>query len=122
MSQQTGSLVNLISGNAKYPEPEVGMGATILGWTDRNPATIVAVRTNKDGKAIEVQVQEDNYKRVDANGMSEMQDYEYTPNPEAPIRRYSLRNNGAWVRVGETAKGGQRLAIGRREKYHDFSF
>lgn len=122
MTQQTGSLVNLISGNAKYPEPEVGMGATLLGWTDRNPATIVSVKKNKEGKAVAVEITRDEYKRIDSNGMSECQEYEYTPVKDAPRSTYTKRKNGAWVRAGESMKGGARLAIGQRERYYDFSF
>mgnify|MGYP001576962564 CR=1 FL=1 len=36
---QTGSLINHLMSGSKGAEPEVGMGATILGWSDRHPAT-----------------------------------------------------------------------------------
>ena len=61
------------------PEPVVGMGATILLWTDRHAATITEVFVL--GKYTYVKVRQDTSKRIDKNGMSEDQDYEFTPNP-----------------------------------------
>jgi len=115
---QTGSLMNhVISGMISTP-PEIGMGATILGWTDRRPATVVAVA--RKGKI--VGIKEDNAERVDSNGMSEDQEYIFTPNPAATTVWYSFRPKiNAYVRVGDSIKGG-RLMIGKRAKYHDHSF
>lgn len=97
--------------------PEVGMGATVIMWSDRYAVTIVEVSPN--GKS--VKVQSDNYKRTDTNGMSENQSYEFSPNPDAPITTYTLRKNGRWVHQGSSMNG-QGLAIGFRDAYHDFSF
>jgi hypothetical protein len=113
----TGSLVNAIMANSAI-QPEVGMGATILSWTDRHAATIVEV--SKSGKSIVVQ--EDHAKRTDDRGMSEWQTYEHTPNTDAPRVTYTLRKNGSWVKQGDTLKGGRRVAIGVRNHYYDFSF
>ena len=114
----TNSLVNMIHGNSKYPEPKVGMGATLLFWTDRNPCTIIEV--SKNGKTIKVR--EDKYKRTDNRGLSESQDYEYFDNPDGCEYVFTLRKNGSWVKKGDSMKDGLRLAVGRREKYHDFTF
>lgn len=115
----TGSLINLVSGNARYPEPKVGMGATILMWTDRHAATIVAVSAS--GK--QVTIQEDKATRTDNLGMTDSgQEYTFEANPDAPKRVYTLRKNGAWVLKGDALNGGQRLAIGHRDHYYDFSF
>ena len=113
----TGSMINHLSGNANYPTPEVGMGATILMWSDRYATTIIEVSEN--GK--QVVVQEDHAKRTDSNGMSDSQTYEYSPNPEGPTVTYTLRKNGAWVRKGDPMKTGERLAIGRRDHHYDFT-
>lgn len=114
----TGSFVNHVYGRmVNTPTPEVGMGATVLMWTDRAPATIVEVVSPKT-----IKVQGDNAKRVDENGMSESQTYEYTPNEDGPVDTYTLRKNGRWIRKGDPMKGGQCLLVGSREKYHDFSF
>lgn len=114
----TGSLINLVSGNARYPEPKVGMGATILRWTDRDAATIVAVSAS--GK--QVTVQQDKATRTDNLGMSDSQTYTYEADTNAPERVYTLRKNGAWVLKGDMLKGGERLAIGYRDSHYDFSF
>ena len=116
MLNGTNSLINGIMGSSANPLPTVGMGATRLGYTDRHPCTIVAVTAKS------VTVQDDFYKRIDDNGMSESQEYEYTPNPEGYKAVYTLRQNGAYVRQGSSVKDGERLAIGFREKYYDFSF
>jgi hypothetical protein len=117
MSNHTGSLVNHIMGGSQ-PTPEVGMGATMLGWTDRSPATIIAVSAS--GKR--VTVREDKATRTDSNGMSDAQSYTYEPDDNGVERAYTLRKNGRWVQVGQSAKGGARLSIGSRSKYHDYSF
>jgi hypothetical protein len=118
----TGSLVNLISGNSQQPTPEVGMGATVLQWTDRSAATIVEVAITNKGVPKAITIQYDNSQRTDSNGMSESQTYDYTPNPHGSKVEYTLRKNGAWVRRGDPLKGGQRVAIGYRDTYHDYSF
>lgn len=114
----TGSLVNAVVGGSRQPAPEVGMGATVLHWTDRSAATVVSVSAS--GKSIVVQM--DNARRTDSNGMSESQTWEHTPNPNAHRLEYTHRKNGAWVRKGEPMKSGGRLALGYRDTYHDFSF
>ena len=113
----TNSFVNFVAGSSVQPEPEVGMGATILCWTDRQAATVVERPTPKT-----IVVQYDHAKRVDGNGMSDAQTYEYTPNTDGHKVTFTQRKNGAWVRKGEPLKGGQRVALGYRNHYHDFSF
>ena len=124
----TGSLVNhMYSRMTKnHPEPKVGDGATILHWSDRSPATVIEVTATKQGWV--VAVQGDHAKRIDSNGMSEMQEYEYTPNPNGGISYFRLEEKG-WrsVRPGKRAGswklgGDGGLLIGKREKYYDFSF
>lgn len=119
----SGSLINnLLASNSAMPE--VGMGATLLSYTDRSPATVVAW----DAKKMVVIVQEDNYTRIDSNGMSESQEYEYTPNPNAPLEFFKWTKKG-WVRMmynKETNRWNMRpsggLCVGHRERYYDFSF
>ena len=109
LGTETGSLINhFLAKNGVIPE--IGMGATICGWTDRYPATIVKIT------ATQVHVQIDNYTRVDNNGMSESQDYEYSPNPDAPIRIFRKTKKGLKNACGDY------LSIGRRERYYDYSF
>lgn len=112
-----GSLTNYLFANAKDETPKIGMGATVVHWTDRTAHTIVDVR---DAKTIVTQP--DTAIRTDNNGMSESQDYAYTPNPNAKHQVWTLRSNGAWVKQGEPAKGGTRILLGTRETYVDPSF
>lgn len=113
-----GSLVNKIMSESKHPTPEVGMGATICMWSDRHAGTIV--RVSKSGKEIDFQYDEAH--RVDKNGISESQEYEYKRNPDASILTFTLRKDGRWVMKGEPTHNGRSLAIGFREKYYDFTF
>lgn len=120
----TNSLVNTIMGNSTTAQPIVpGTAATVLHYTDRSAATIHYV----DGNPVHtVWLTEDDAKRVDKNGaFTEAQEYEYTPRPVS--RRcdavcYTLRKNGKWVRKGESMKSGQRISIGFKQSYHDYSF
>lgn len=113
---QTGSLMNHIISGSKMEAPTVGMGCTRLCWTDRHAATIVEV--SKSGKR--VGIVEDIATRTDNLGMSDCQSYEYSPGNGSPTY-YTRRKNGAWVREGDSMRG-ERLAIGHRNTYHDFSF
>src|SRR3990170_3661606 len=93
LGRDTGSLTNyLMSGIKGQPKPEVGMGATMLSWTDRTAATIVEVL--KGSKVIVIQ--EDHATRIDKNGMSDCQDYEYSPDPTATRQYYKMNKDGAY--------------------------
>jgi hypothetical protein len=111
-----GSFHNGLFANAKQPKPEVGMGATVLGWSDRHAGTVIEV--SKSGKRIKVRL--DKATRIDKNGMSESQEYTYEPDPDGTEYTFSLRQDGKWRLVGE-AKG-KTVALGYRRHYHDFSF
>ncbi len=94
--------------------PEVGMGATLIYWSDREPATIIQVAPNL--KKIVLQL--DKSTRLDNNGCSESQSYNYEPNPEGTIYTASLRKDGVYRLTGSK----QAVGIGYRRKYHDYSF
>lgn len=113
-----GNLINRVMENTTSNKPTVGMGATIFGYSDRHAATVVSV--SKDGKTVEIQ--RDIATRADTNGMSDSQAYTYAPNPDASIATYTLRKNGTWVREGSSMKGGERIALGYRSEYYDYSF
>lgn len=108
---ETGSLVNHLMGGTTSIAPTVGMGITILCWTDRRAATIVAV--SKSGKQFEFTY--DVATRTDTNGMSECQKYDYTPVPEGPRHTAKLLKKG-W-RVGSRG-----VRLGARNTYYDYSF
>lgn len=93
------------------PEPIVGMGATRVWFTDRDPYTVIEV--SPSGKRCKVQ--SDKYVRIDTNGMSECQTYDYSPDSDGSV--FELRR----TKRGWTHKGSL-FAMGTRRKYHDFSF
>lgn len=123
----TGSFHNNLSGGLygriEMPSPEIGMGATRLMWTDRKACTITAILARDSaGRPTRIEIQEDRAHRTDKWGMSDYQTYEYETDPEGRLHRYSLRKNGLWVRLGSNLRSGERLLVGRRDHYHDYSF
>ncbi len=110
------------------PTPKIGMGATLIYFSDRSPGTIVFIGGKVGG--IVVGVQGDSAKRTDKNGMSEMQSYAFTRNLDAGISYFRFDEKRGWrgIRVnpdtdrwvlnGSTTG----LRIGERDKYHDYSF
>jgi len=115
LGTQTGSLINHLYSRSKDITPEVGMGATLCGWSDRHACTIVWV--SKSGKKIGVQG--DKAIRVDNLGMSDSQNYEYERQPDSHISYFTLRKNGMWKQVGSSYGC---LKIGVRDEYYDYSF
>ncbi len=113
----TGSLVNHLMDRTIPATPEIGMGVTQLGWSDRHAFTVIDILSPK-----EIVVQRDHAKRVDKNGMSDSQTWEYERNPEGCIYHLTLRKNGNWVQKGSRRKNSDGWAIGRREEFFDFSF
>ena len=106
------------------PEPEVGMGATITHWTDRDAGTVIGW----DGDIIAIQ--EDEAKRTDGYGMSDVQSYEYSADPNGRVWYFRRDKSNAWRFVTRNektgrwniAKSGPGLVLGFRRKYYDYSF
>ncbi|CAB4158705.1 hypothetical protein UFOVP711_20 [uncultured Caudovirales phage] len=98
--------------------PTVGTAVTLSWWSDSDPGTIIAVSAS--GKRITVQ--EDSAKRVDSNGMSDSQTWEYERNPEGATWVFSQRKNGRWYPIGQEMHSTPVCHIGSRRKYYDFSF
>jgi hypothetical protein len=128
LGTETGSLINHVLTSSKSASPEVGMGATLCSWSDRSPATVTKVWTDKRG-AQWAELQADSYRRIDKNGFSECQEYEYSPNPDAPIITIKLHTDGKWRPMWKNPDTGrysvdksQGIVLGRRERYFDFSF
>ena len=71
--KETGSFVNWAMGN-NVTLPEVNKGATELHWSDRSAWEVISVADDKMSCVIERY----SPKRIDKNGMSESQEYEYT--------------------------------------------
>jgi len=121
LGTQTGSLVNYLYSRASGQPiiPCVGMGATILAWTDRYAGTIISVGLN--GSLV---VQEDRATRVDGNGMSEAQEYAFDRDLNGRIYDFQPVQRGK--AKGQLREGGKKdgyaVLVGDRRKYHDFSF
>jgi len=108
---ETGSLMNhVMSGDTT--EPKVGMGCTILCWTDfyQHAGTIIRVTPSQ------VHVQLDHANRTDCRGFSEQQDWAYSPNPDGGIEIFRKTKRGYRNRAGNG------LLIGTRDHYYDFGF
>jgi hypothetical protein len=114
LGTQTGSLVNHLYSRTKSPKPEVGMGATILQWSDRRACTITKVVSDR-----RIEVRRDNATLV-AGASDYQQEYAYSPG-DGPRIVFTLRKNGAWVRLGDKMSGSC-LLIGKRDHYYDYSF
>ena len=108
---------------------EVGAGATIFYHSDREPATVVWIAPDESM----IVVQEDHAKRLDALGMSDVQDYEYSRNPEGKIHVFQWKTirgtaeGWGWVPYGNP--GGRKprdhgtiLRVGERRKYFDYTY
>lgn len=124
---ETGSLVNHLMSGSTSPAPVLGMGATVLQWTDRQAATVVSIAV--DGRSI--LTRDDIAIRTDANGMSDAQSYTYERDENGCERRWKLAKDGTWRAAQLNAAGrvvfvdrgrGERLLLGHRRHYHDFSF
>ena len=123
---QTGSLINHVLSGYNQRVPEIGMGVTMLSWTDRNPGTITEIL--KGGKVI--RVVEDDYKLVDGSYMSEDQKYEFSPG-QGEGCLFKIDRHGSWRmayidentgRVKYGSGPGNMLIIGHRDKYRDPCF
>jgi hypothetical protein len=105
-----------VAKNVPPVKPEVGMGATYSVGSDRYPFTVVEIINDKT-----IVVQGDNYRRTDDNGLSESQEYEFTPNKDGPKRVLTFRSNGRWVEKKDKQNApGYRL--GHRSAYQDPCF
>lgn len=99
--------------------PQIGEGATLIVGSDRYPYTVVAIEGPK-----RILVQQDEYYGVKGhdNSYTEDQRYVYLPNKNAPVKRFTLRKNGAWVELGYGLREGSPLVVGVRRAYMDPSF
>lgn len=93
--------------------PTVGMGATILHYSDRTPATVVEVRTPNL-----IVIQRDTCRRADNHGMSEIQRWLIASDPKGKKHVVSRRKDGTW----RIRNDGTPVHLGDRERYYDFSF
>lgn len=113
LGSDTASVNNWMMAGSKQPIPELGMGATILMWTDRHAATVVKISAS--GKTITLR--EDKATRSDGNGMSDQQSYNYEADPNGRELVARLGKKG-W----NVSRLGAGLLLGTRSAYHDYSF
>jgi len=110
--------LNARSGHRYLIRPDLGLGVTMYGWSDRHSGTIVYVSDNLK----EIIVQADRAVRTDNNGMSECQQYKFFRALSDGGSRYTLRKNGRWILAGTDLHNGQAISLGSRDEYYDFSF
>lgn len=130
---QFGSLTNDIYSRATngQPEPTVGMGATVLMWSDRHAATITSAEARPNG-GWRIVVQQDTAKVTKGSAFDGSAEYEYSANLTGPTYTFEffpiegrwrhLRNSesGRFVKVPRS--DGHGLTIGQRREYRDSSF
>lgn len=109
-----GSLQNAIYDQTKSLKPEIGIGVTEIMFSDRHPYTITAILSPK-----RIQVKPDIVKRIDKNGFSEGQEYEYITDEKAEPITLFLNKFGRWKQLGNSQ--GSTFLIGKREEYYDFT-
>jgi hypothetical protein len=83
-------------------------------YSDRHPYTVTAILSLK-----RIMVRADDAKRIDRNGCSEQQEYQYIPNTDAPAIELRMNKRGQWKRTGDP--DGATYIIGIREEYYDFT-
>lgn len=132
LGTETGSLVNHVWSRTRPVGPEdvhKGMGATFLSWTDRHAATVHQVfHVGKANPKTYIVVREDEWRRVDSNGISESQEYVFTPDPDGREEIYrwdgerweGVRFNQSTNRWNKCRNYG--LLLGERSKFEDPSF
>lgn len=111
-----GSISNRIEEGKTYGEVFVGMGATEYSWSDTHPFEVVEIIDKKH-----VVVRKMDYKRIDSNGMSDCQEYEYTSNPKNYTCKLTLTANG-WRERTASGKLGNKFSLGVMKRYYDYSF
>ena len=118
MNKLYGSLQNRLQERSSSDIiPEVGMGATELCYSDRH-----AYEITKIIDARHILVRRLDYKRTDTNGISEIQEYEFTSNSSFPEETLFKTHKGKWKqRIGSHGEGNVFL-LGVKEEYRDPTF
>lgn len=111
MPRWYGSINNRIMEESGGAEPTVGMGATILMYSDRHAATVIEVKSPST-----IVIQEDTAIRTDNHGMSDSQSYRYEPNPEGA--KHTVRKGPKGWKIPK----GSRVLVGERDHHYDYSF
>lgn len=122
--------------------PTVGMGATLILWSDRLPYTITKVEGSVDFNGVKIprvlHATQDKAEIINGQSILENPEYKYTTDNNAEIelfvwnnttKRYRLGNRRQewdetlndfkYVYNGRTSKNNTRLLVGERYKYFD---
>jgi hypothetical protein len=121
LGTETGSVINHLMSRSTRDQatPEVGMGATVLMWTDRRAATVTRVWVERKATLIRVQYDE------------EQPDGSFAHNPNGGTDTFRQANIGGWEQVTKNSDtgrynkvegGGWGLMLGVRQSYRDPSF
>ena len=115
----------MIDGTRKI-DPQIGMGATVCGYSDRHACTIIGI----DQPRGIVHLRQDKATRTDSYGMSDSQEYSYEADENGKL--YSFKyfpKKNKWFEVEFNPKtnrfiksGTMGLVLGERDEYYDFSF
>ena len=102
---------------------KIGDGVTLNYYSDETPATVIEIGRNGSFLI----VQEDNAKRIDNNGMSDCQDYEYSRNEKGRIHTFyktRRKDKTFYTNTGRSTYNeyGVYLTLKHRRKYFDYSF
>lgn len=110
---QYGNLMHEIVSTKSKLTPAVGMGVTVLCWTDRHAGTITRVSPSKKSFFF----RQDKATRTDKLGMTDSgQQYSYEADPTAQEQKAILTRRG-WKVVK-----GTKIVLGMRDEHYDYSF
>lgn len=127
LSKPTNSLQSNImhAAVAGAPAPTVGMGVTILYWTDRRAGTIVEVVSENEIVFTEDDTVADKSKPCQMGH----QNWIHTPQPNGPRMTAKKGRDGRWYLARKTKTGRLSvnkkclpLAVGYKEHHYDWSF
>lgn len=131
LGTETGSVINNIMSRQilNKPKAEVGMGATLLYWTDREAATIVEVIGDGLTKGTIIGVRTDAWKVISGSMQDGSAEFEYMPRDEGNVSYFRITKTGTWESIRRNPETGRwnkigngGIRIGSREKYHDPCF
>jgi hypothetical protein len=129
LGSETGSLVNHVYSTQQRVEPEIGMGATLLSWTDRSAATVVAIERDKSNNVVRFAVTMD-LARVTSGGEHDgSATYDYISQQDGYKYWFRPAKDGRWEHVALNPDSkrwskskGNNILLGKRDHYRDPSF
>lgn len=104
-------------------ELNIGDGVTLNYYSDEKPATVIEI----DSKGKWIKVQMDIAKRIDKNGTSDYQEYEYFRDEKGYIRTFYKTRMKDYTLFTDTGRStynsyGIYLSLKVRRKYFDYTF